>query len=158
LTYANQGFTLIEVMVALVIASLIIGVGAPAAFRFYETNTFREAVRTVQSAANTARYRAISSGRPWDLLIDADGAAVLAAPGVGKVVEGDLERLGDSIRVEAVTAQEYSRLGFAAIRFFPSGSSSGGSLRIGMEGRPSVAVNVDWLLGRVTQVSDTMDE
>jgi general secretion pathway protein H len=144
-------------MVALVIAALMVGVGGPAAYRFYETANYREAVRTVQSAANTARYRAVSSGRSWDLLIDADDAGVLAAAGTGAVAADDFVRLGDSIALEALTAREYARSDFAAIRFFPSGSSSGGNVRIAMEGRPPVVVNVDWLLGRVTQNVDDPD-
>lgn len=155
---SNQGFTLIELMVALVIASLMVGVGAPAAYRYYETAKYREAIRTVQSTANAARFKAVSSGDAWDLLIDADGAGVLAAAGSGDVDSKGFTRLGDGIKLSALTAKEYARSDYAAIRFFPSGGSSGGNVRIDMEGRPTVVINVDWLLGRVTQASGDSDE
>ncbi|WP_439100667.1 GspH/FimT family pseudopilin [Congregibacter sp.] len=155
---SEKGFTLIEIMVALVIASLLVGVGAPAAYRYYETASYREAVRSVQSAANAARFRAVSSGSPWDLVIDTKSPGVLPIAGSDKIEDADFIRLGESIRLRAVTAEEYARSDYAAVRFFPSGSSSGGNIRIDMEGRPTVRVDVDWLLGRVTQTSGEADE
>jgi general secretion pathway protein H len=153
------GFTLLELVVALLIASLVVGVGAPAAYRFYQTAGYRDAVRTVQSAAGTARYRAVASGKSWDLLIDTERKAVIAAPG-----ETELDRdgagfraLGDDLELEATTAREYARSGLSAIRFFPSGGSSGGSVRIAMPGRAIAQIDVDWLTGRVVQSRQRAD-
>lgn len=154
----SQGFTLVEMMVALVIASLMVGIGAPAAYKYYETAKYREAIRTVQSAANAARLKAVSSGHSWDLLIDADEAGVLAAHGSDDVDSNGFIRLGDGIQLSALTAKEYARADYAAIRFFPSGSSSGGNIRVAMEGRATAVINVDWLLGRVTQELDARDD
>lgn len=155
----SRGFTLLELVIALLIASLVVAVGGPAAYRFYETASFRDAVRTVQGAAGTARYRAIASGRSWDLLIDTQQSRVLAAPGTGRL-ERDADgfiALGDEIRLEATTAAEYARSGYSAIRFFPSGGSSGGSLRVGMAGREPTRIDIDWLTGRVVQQRQDRD-
>ena len=150
---AARGFTLIEIVVAMAIASLIVAVGGPAAYRFYETASFRDAVRTLQSTAGMARYRSIASGQSWDLLIDTESARILAIPGSARLDRGsdDFIALGDGVQLEATTAAEYARAGFSTIRFFPYGGSSGGSVRVAMPGRTAAQIDIDWLTGRVVQ-------
>ena len=51
-----SGFTLVELMVAMVVAALLMVAAAPASMRFYESIQYRQAVRDVISLLGSARY------------------------------------------------------------------------------------------------------
>lgn len=151
-----RGFTLIEVIVALSIAALLIGLGLPAVWRMYEGSQYREAVRNIYTAANTARYRAVTSGVAQDLVVRLEPQAYALGEARSNWREAEFEELDGDLSLAATVAREVTGdPGLPTIRFFPDGSSSGGSVSITREvnGDTSVGVRlrVDWLHGRVTQ-------
>lgn len=135
------GFTLLELMVALAVAALLLGVSAPATMRLYDSMQFRGAVRDVMGALNATRQQAIAAGNSADLEIE---------PALREMRYADtVRRLPDSIELEVTTARELNRPGVAVIRFYADGSASGGVVVLISEGGKRSAVEVDWLLGRV---------
>ena len=152
------GFTLLELMVAFAIAALLVGVATPAGLRFYDTMQYRSAVGDLQSAAVNARYRAITSGRAVDLLVAPDDARFIVLPAEPEAERDfDLDsakQLASDLDIQMISAEVLSpRPGVGAIRFYPDGSSTGGSITLLRPSGAGVRLRVDWLLGRVSQES-----
>lgn len=141
----QQGFTLLEIMVAISIAALLMAVSIPSANRLYASMSYRSSVGEVKSLLENARFRARTDGQPVDVWV---------RPRTRELGLGDKrpEVLASTIEMDVVSAAELTRDGdTAVIRFYPDGSSSGGriSLRRGDSG--GVALEVGWLLGEVSQ-------
>ena len=129
----SAGFTLVELMVALAVAALMAGLAVPMA---------------------AARYQAVNTGEARDLLVAPD----MRRYGVqiaGTALEADVATLVPealSLEVE-VARQLVEERGVGVIRFYPDGSSTGGSVTIMRENGDGQRIRVDWLLGRVTHES-----
>lgn len=137
------GFTLLELMIALSIAGLLLAVSGPASYKMYQSMQYREAVRDVHRALLSARYRAMISGRSSDVVISVDEKTLLFA--------GDQVQLPEYVDLEVESAVELMQDGQrAVIRFYNDGSSSGGTVNMGRNGR-WVKLHVGWLLGRVEE-------
>jgi general secretion pathway protein H len=84
------------------------------------------------------------------VLLIAAGAIALVLPQLssaraGSVLKSDARKLASALR--AARAQAIARqhdVAYGAIRFFPDGSSSGGTMQLG-----KYIIEVDWLTGRV---------
>ncbi len=62
-TETSRGFTVIELLIAVTISALII-VGGFSGFRSYQSRSYiQQTLRTITSAFNTARYKAIEDNR-----------------------------------------------------------------------------------------------
>lgn len=150
----QRGFTLMELMAVFAIAALVVGVSIPFTARLFDTMQYRDAVREITAAATSARYQAITSGQPMDLVLypDIRGYSVNPASNSTNVDRDRMETLADDLRMEVISAREVSPGGgLAAIRFYPQGSSTGGSVSVLRASGEGVRLRVDWLLGRVTQ-------
>ena len=153
----QQGFTLLELMVALVVASLLAAVAMPSAQRMNETMRYREAVRDLLTATRTARRDAFATGSAHDLLIfeDEPSWALVPADRASDFIDGDIEArpLPDELSFDVTYAAEVSPgRGVASIRFYPSGGASGGDIDIVRPTGSGVRLKIDWLLGEVVQV------
>lgn len=58
----NKGFTLVELMVTLVVATILVGIAAPSLISLYEANRADSEIRRIQQALQLARNHAISYG------------------------------------------------------------------------------------------------
>lgn len=153
----QSGFTLIELTVALVLASLLAAVSVPSIQRMSESMRYREAVRSLVTAARTAKRDAFAAGVAYDLLLSEDRPAWVVVPAASgtDVVSGDvpLHELPEELTFDATYASEVSPgIGFASIRFYPSGGSSGGDIDVIRPSGSGVRLKVDWLLANVLQV------
>lgn len=137
------GFTIMELLAAMTIAGLLIAVAVPASVRIYESMQYRSAVRDVVTLLASARYKAVNTGRPQDVVINPSTRELR--------LNNTLERLPSGLNVVVHTARELNTRDSGVIRFYPEGGSSGGGVDIEIPGRKGVRVNVDWLVGRVSQ-------
>ncbi|MDX6748718.1 prepilin-type N-terminal cleavage/methylation domain-containing protein [Geminicoccaceae bacterium 1502E] len=119
---AEAGFTLLEVMVVLVIASLAVMVALPRFASLFEPSLAEQA-RQVERTLREARSRA----RATASIQEVDAAMLRAALGRG---DGRVE-------------------GEQSVLFFPDGSASGGLFTL-RSGSDSLLLSIDWLTGRVS--------
>jgi general secretion pathway protein H len=142
---ARRGFTLIELMVALAIASLMLGAAVIAYPKMHQSMEYRSAIRGVLAAMNTARAEAARTGQPALFYVDPEARAY----GVGA---RELGRFPDSVSVRFVVAgQEIDQRERGHIRFQPDGGATGGSVDLLRGQAGGVRIRVDWLLGSVSQ-------
>jgi len=138
----ERGFTLLEMVVAVAIAALVLGVSAPAIQRLYTSTQYHGAVNDVVTLLSSARYSAIRKGGNIDVLIN---------PKTRQLTLGDkVQELPGSMQLEVLGSRELNRDGAGVIRFYADGSSSGGVVSMENDAGRAVQVQVDWLLGRVS--------
>lgn len=139
------GFTLLELLVALAVAALLASAVPPMLSRGYEAMAYRGAVRDLVAGLKGARRAAMETGREVAFTLDT------AARRFG--TDGELNgRLPSALRVELVVADsEVQTPERGAIRFYPDGSATGGSIQLLRPGGAGVRLRVDWLLGTIRQ-------
>ncbi len=138
----ESGFTLLEIMVAITIAAIVLGVSAPAMQRLYKSSQYHGAVNDVVTLLSSARYQAIRSGANEDVFINPLTREIT----LGKKVKA----LPGNLQMEVLGSRELNRDGAGVIRFYPDGGSSGGYVNLTQDNGMAVQVQVDWLLGRVS--------
>jgi general secretion pathway protein H len=144
-TAARRGFTLIELMVALAIASLVLSATLIAYPKMHESMEYRGAIRGVRAAMNTARAEAARSGQAALFYVDVQARTY----GVGA---RELGHFPDSVSVRFVVAgQEIDQRERGHIRFQPDGATTGGSVDLLRGQAGGVRIRVDWLFGSVSQ-------
>ncbi len=139
------GFSLLELIVALAIAAILVGLAAPMAARLNDTMKYRSAVGDLVSGLAAARFSAIQQGQPVDMELEPEARRF-------RVGRHNWKALPGSLTLSMVAARELSedsRLG--VIRFYPDGSASGGSIEVIRASGGGVMLEVDWLLGDVKQ-------
>ena len=138
----ENGFTLLEMLVAITIAAMVLGVSAPSMQRLYRSSQYHGAVNDVVTTLTSARYQAIRSGSNQDVFVN---------PTTREITLGEkLTTLPEGLQIEILGSRELNADGAGVIRFYPSGGSSGGYIELIHENGMSVEVQVDWLLGRVS--------
>lgn len=141
---ASRGFTLIELVVALSIAAFAVALVPFAAERFFAGSEYRSTVRDLTTSIRSARMLAMKTGQQQVFQLDTvSGAFTVGGKAAGRVAE--------SIEIELRVAQsEIDETGVGGIRFYPDGSSTGGSVILRRQGG-GVQLRVGWLLGRLSQ-------
>lgn len=148
------GFTLLELVVVLAVVSLLATLGVPSIQRYYEAMEYRGAVRELSSAVNKARQQAFVRGVPIDLLIDHTANRYCLTSSQNGVAESDFSALPETLAITVTYAAEVSSIpGMPAIRFYPSGGSSGGEVSIERQTGAGVTIEIDWLLGVATETA-----
>jgi general secretion pathway protein H len=143
--HPHAGFTLLELLVVLAIASLLIAL-VPIAFdRLQEGTQYRNALRTMQSEMRQARQQAVTQGRAVRFQVDLAGRTYGL---VGKVEHAIPEKLQVRATVASVELRADQT---AAIQFLPSGGATGGSVDLLRPSGAGTRLKVDWLSGRVMQ-------
>ena len=140
----QAGFTLIEVIAVLVIAALMAGSLAFGG-RTNGTAQLKAHAATIAAGLRHVRGRAISRGREIVTRIDIGRSRISWGT---KRAPLALKR---EIGLKATTAQSETGGHVAGIRFFPNGSSTGGSLQLS-SGSARFVIAVNWLTGGVSIV------
>jgi len=138
----RSGFTLLEMLVVLVILGLSLAVVVPAINKGLG-GSLEDAARDLQVGLRKARSEAVLNKRSVALWVDVRSKSFGLDSGRGK------RSLPRGLEISARVADSENRGSRASVRFFPDGSSTGGRIRL-RKGEGSVAVDVDWLTGRVS--------
>lgn len=139
-----QGFTLLELLLVLVIASLTIGLVGPAVQRMLPGAELKTHSRELLAQVRYARSQAILSQQAVHLRHDEQRHSLsfshneqpLLLPASLQLV------LEPGSHGEPDDPED-------AISFYPQGYSSGGLIRLGASGERQYQITVDWLTGRV---------
>lgn len=142
----SRGFTLIELLVVMAILGLMLATVPPMFSGSLSVATLRGAARQVAAGLRETRSVAITGNREAVLSLD------LAAHRYTVGGEQRPRSLPSDIEISLYNAAaEKIGDGEAGIRFFPDGSSTGGSITLADDGRRYEIV-VDWLTGKVSIV------
>jgi general secretion pathway protein H len=144
-TSRSRGFTLLELLVVLVIASLAIGLVGPAFQRLMPGLTLEAESRKLVALLRHARSQAILGGAPVSISQDAEtGGLLLSYREQPYLLPEAL-----SLVLQSGPGRSEGFPGQAQILFYPRGDSSGGSVSLSMVSGRSEEIEVDWLSGRV---------
>ena len=139
----NQGFTLVEVLVVLVIASLVLAMVGTSISRNISGAEMRTAASKVAASLRYTRTQAILTKSEKVFLVDTEKLTYQAA-------EREAQELPEGMTVELNTARsELTSETAGGIRFYPDGGSTGGNVRLEANGR-IYKVNVAWLTGEAS--------
>jgi len=140
-TRAQAGFTLLELIIAITIASLFITLlaihGRPRSAGLEANGTASE----LAGGLREARARAIVENRPVSLTLD-------IANHQWKIDNQPSHKIPAQFQMDVLSVQGEARGNLAAIVFEPDGSSAGGEIAFN-DGLRKFSVNVDWLTGMV---------
>lgn len=142
----QQGFTLLEILVVLVIGVLLVTLVPPLLSGMSGATELRGAARQLAAGLRNARNEAVTRQREAILTLDLAQRRF--------AVSGDPREitLPDGLALKLYTARsELLDAATGNIRFFPDGSSTGGAITVS---GPKLAyrVNVDWLTGAIAIV------
>lgn len=140
-----KGFTLLELLVVLVIASLAVSLVGPAFQRLMPGLTLEAESRKLVAMLRHARSQAILSGVPVAISQDLESGGLRLSYREQPYVLP--ERF--SLTLAAGPGASEEGVGAVQILFYPRGDSSGGSLSLALEEGRSEDIGVDWLSGRV---------
>lgn len=139
----QQGFTLLELLVVLLIMGLMLTLAPPVFERVMPGVGLKSAAREIAGGLREARGVAIRDNRDIALIVDTEKKAFSLA--------GDprVHELDPDLAVRLTTAaSERTGETAAGIRFFPDGTSTGGRVSLSRNER-TYHVVVDWLTGRI---------
>lgn len=139
---ASRGFTLLELIVTLFVIMLTVGLSVPLIGRSSDAIRARTDVAGFSAVLRHARERAITSRRPYSVVIDPGTRkmTVLAGGADGDVKE--TRTLPERVTVQATPPPALT------VRFEPEGTSSGADYRV-TAGDIVYRVTVDPVTGRV---------
>ena len=138
----QRGFTLLELIVALLVIALAVGLAVPTIGRSTETVRVRAEVAGFSAMLRHARERAIVTSTAQAVVIDLNERRISRLAGGPEGEVRETRMLPERLRVEADPPAALT------VRFEPQGGSSGADFRL-QSGSISYRVTVDALTGRV---------
>ena len=139
----QNGFTLLELLIVLVIAALAVGIVLTRATPRNPGLQARLAAAEIAQGLRLTRGRAIQSNRPVGFVVD-------IAHHSWRIDRDQSRALPPDLYLGLVTVTgETAGASAGEIVFAPDGSSTGGRVELARAGT-RLAVGVDWLTGRVT--------
>jgi general secretion pathway protein H len=143
-----RGFTLVETLIALSIIALLAAALSPLLLPS-PARTLSTAAGELVVSLREARRLAQLAREPRRLIVDT------AANRYGVAEAAQWRALPEGSTAEVTTAQKLvTGPDRAAIAFFPDGSSSGGRIRLGLDGHTR-QIDIEWLTGRIAMTVPT---
>ncbi len=145
--YRQGAFTLIELLVVMALAALLLSAVPPLITAALPGVELKGGARRMVSGLRLAREASIRNGSDVAFVIDVEGRVAQ--------IDGNFPQISlpKKAIIKLVAAQSEMRDdGVGAIRFFPDGSSTGGRIFLGREGRGGYQIGVTWLTGRIQLV------
>jgi general secretion pathway protein H len=149
MTGREAGFTLLEMIVALIVVSIALALGGATLARRDMTPTPVQAARAMQGLMLQARSDAVRAGGDRAVLVDV-GARAYAYPADGRPVALPL---GTEMRLQAAAAGGDD--GRALVIFRADGSSSGADIRLSDGRHADARLAVNWLTGLPRLAAET---
>ncbi len=144
----EQGFTLIELTVVLVIMIAGVAIVGPNFSSGRESSQIKAAARDFASALRYARGQSLISHEEIFVSLDLDNNKYQLSN------RNKVYQVADDIEISLVTAQsEQTGEGQGNIRFFPDGSSTGGRITLAIDDNKWL-VDVNWLTGYVQLIHE----
>ena len=134
-----QGFTLIELVVTMLVLALAAAVVAPPVGRTVESLRLRGEVAAVTSFLRAARERAITRRDAVEVVVEADGRALVLRHGT----DSEAVRRLSALRIDVDPP------GARPLTFLPYGATTGGRFRLEAPGAVVYTVTVEPFTGRV---------
>jgi len=139
-----RGFSLIELMVVMVLVIGLMGLVGTSISRSVGAAELRNEVREVIAGLRHTRGQAVVQRAEKVFRVDAEGLTWTAA-------DREEEKLPDGLDITLNTARsEMTGENAGGIRFYPDGSSTGGSIVLSVDERKWY-VTVGWLTGEISQ-------
>lgn len=143
----QRGFTLLEILIALGIATLIAAIALPS-LHTSPVAELKSSAQTVAAALRQTRLDAMDDGRTRALLLDTQ-ARTLQGKALARQLPAD-------VGLKLTTAEREMRgRHVGGIRFWPDGSASGGRVIL-IKDNLRIRVDVEWLTGRI-HISEVED-
>jgi general secretion pathway protein H len=140
----EAGFTLVEMLVVVVITALIASVALPMLGRPSEKSRLRAMADATIAALRITREAAIVRNMETVLMIDVDGHTLQS-------VAVPLRRFAPEVVAKLqFAAPEQAGKSAGGFRFFPDGSSTGGTLTLSLHDQREL-ICVQWLTGEARQ-------
>lgn len=141
-TEASGGFTLVEMLVVLGLVALLLAVSLPYSTSSGEARKLDAVAQIIAAKLRDTQSAAISSNGERLITLDLKKKLVIQTK-----PDRSLE-IPVALNLSVVTAQNEALLDRAAIRFFPDGGSTGGTIILSKDDlRREIAIN--WLTGAV---------
>lgn len=135
----DDGFSLLETLIALAIVALMVTVSVPMMSR--GGNGLELAARQAETELRRAQSTAVRTNRTVEVAIDVAS---------GRIGNQRIAEAQPPVLMHVSTTADQKRSASAgSIRFFPDGGSTGGGVTLAQNGN-SIQVLVDWLTGRVS--------
>jgi general secretion pathway protein H len=143
-SHQDAGFTLFEVLIVLVVIALTAGAVSTLFRGPSSAAQLKTASLLTASRLRDIRSGAMISGSDRVAVIDVEQHAIAFGNGIPSLM------LSQSIDLEVTAADSERRSPTStAIRFFPNGSSTGGTIQLKSKG-DAYEIRVNWLTGRVS--------
>jgi general secretion pathway protein H len=140
---AEEGWSLIELLVVLAILALVAAIALPGAQMPGQGPSLRLVAADIAARLRAARSLAIAEQREVAFAFDS-GTRTYGVAGLGAS-----RSLPAAVEVSITTARQYVRdAGEARLVFYSDGTSSGGTIRLAHQ-HQQVVIGVAWLTGAV---------
>ncbi len=132
-----------ELLVVLAIGAGLVALAPWAYSSLKRASEYRSTVRLMTADLAAARRDAVASGKVVGFFVDVTGREFGVEGGIKHKIPADLQ-----VRV-TIADVDYSE-GVARIRFFPMGSTTGGSVEVLRSPGVGARLQADWLDGRIS--------
>lgn len=148
----EDGFTLIEVMVSILLLSLLMAIASGPWSSFQQARAHKETARLVVGAMRNAQVSAVAESTRYRVTVTDGGRTlkVYQAPVVGSEVARGTFKVADD-RISLVSPSFTTSSGATtSAYFYGRGSATAGQLVVRRQGHPDIKIIVEGLTGRVS--------
>jgi general secretion pathway protein H len=144
ITRHHDGFTLLEILVVMVIASMMVTLVPPLFSGAVSGARVKASARDLAIAMRESRSRAILSNSEQQLRLDLEQHSYDVGDQRSESLPADM-RVG----IEQITGAQVHDTKQYTLRFFPDGSTSGELITL-KRGARAYLLQLDWLTGKIT--------
>jgi general secretion pathway protein H len=155
----NEGFSLFELLVVLILLSLSLALVAPSLSRFSRTVELKGAAQKVSGILRNSRSEAVNKGKVYQVVFNSQSREVSVhsmepseqkdernegpVPGKTYLLPEGIQMKGDPTTFSASTSE------LSPIEFYPNGGSNGGTILLDSPDRLGYRIQVHFLTGMV---------